>query len=118
MFSGSSGGSSSPSPVSLPCCFVLLQYSQNTSLLLIFAYSLEQYSLGGVHFRMLAPPQLCCCCLQAANHTCGDFDRGVDEFQQSGLTPVPSKLVKPPRVRESAVQMECKLRQVIEFKDR
>lgn len=61
---------------------------------------------------------LCCCCRKAANHTCGDFERGVDEFQQSGLTPVPSKLVKPPRVRESAVQMECKLRQVIEFKDR
>uniref|UniRef100_A0A383W8H8 Flavin reductase like domain-containing protein n=1 Tax=Tetradesmus obliquus TaxID=3088 RepID=A0A383W8H8_TETOB len=56
--------------------------------------------------------------VEAANHTCGDFERGVDEFQQSGLTPVPSKLVKPPRVRESAVQMECKLRQVIEFKDR
>eukprot|EP00882_Tetradesmus_deserticola_P017456 GHRQ01018698.1.p1 GENE.GHRQ01018698.1~~GHRQ01018698.1.p1 ORF type:complete len:206 (+),score=55.50 GHRQ01018698.1:509-1126(+) len=61
---------------------------------------------------------LSCWRAQAANHTCGDFDRGVDEFQQSGLTPVASRLVRPPRVRESAVQMECKLRQVIEFKDR
>jgi flavin reductase (DIM6/NTAB) family NADH-FMN oxidoreductase RutF len=55
---------------------------------------------------------------QAANHTCGDYDRGVDEFELSGLTPVPSRLVKPPRVRESAVQLECRLRQLVELKDR
>jgi hypothetical protein len=30
--------------------------------------------------------------LQAANHTCGDFDRGVSEFEMSGLTPVPSQV--------------------------
>jgi hypothetical protein len=56
--------------------------------------------------------------LQAANHTCGEYDRGVDEFQVSGLTPVPSQRVKPPRVRESAVQLECRLNRVIDFKDR
>eukprot|EP00775_Hariotina_reticulata_P007916 gene7916-8112_t len=56
--------------------------------------------------------------VEAANHTCGDFDRGVDEFEQSGLTPVTSQLVKPPRVRQSAVQLECRLRQIVEFKDR
>ena len=55
---------------------------------------------------------------QAANHTCGDYDRGVSEFEVSGLTPVPSQRVRPPRVGESAVQLECKLRQVIDFKDR
>ena len=55
---------------------------------------------------------------QAANHTCGDYDRGVDEFEVSGLTPVDSHKVKPPRVRESAVQLECKLNRVIDFKDR
>jgi hypothetical protein len=59
-----------------------------------------------------------CCLLQAANHTCGEYDRGVDEFQVSGLTPVPSQRVKPPRVRESAVQLECRLNRVIDFKDR
>jgi flavin reductase (DIM6/NTAB) family NADH-FMN oxidoreductase RutF len=37
----------------------------------------------------------------------------VDEFQLSGLTPVPSEAVRPPRVAESPAQMECKLLQVI-----
>jgi len=37
----------------------------------------------------------------------------VDEFQLSGLTPVPSELVRPPRVAESHVHMECRLRQIV-----
>ncbi len=34
----------------------------------------------------------------------------MDELELAGLTPVASKLVKPPRVAESVVQLECKLR--------
>jgi len=37
----------------------------------------------------------------------------VDEFVVSGLTPVASDVVRPPRVGESHVQMECRLQQVI-----
>jgi flavin reductase (DIM6/NTAB) family NADH-FMN oxidoreductase RutF len=37
----------------------------------------------------------------------------VDEFELSGLTPLASELVKPPRVGESKVQMECRLRQIV-----
>jgi flavin reductase (DIM6/NTAB) family NADH-FMN oxidoreductase RutF len=37
----------------------------------------------------------------------------VDEFALSGLTPIPSELVKPARVAESHVQMECRLLQVL-----
>ncbi len=37
----------------------------------------------------------------------------VDEFELSGLTPLASDLVKPPRVAESRVQMECRLRQIL-----
>ena len=37
----------------------------------------------------------------------------VDEFRVSGLTPVASEVVRPPRVGESHVQMECRLQQVI-----
>ena len=37
----------------------------------------------------------------------------VDEFELSGLTPLASDLVKPPRVAESKVQMECRLRQIL-----
>jgi flavin reductase (DIM6/NTAB) family NADH-FMN oxidoreductase RutF len=33
---------------------------------------------------------------------------GVDEFQLAGLTPAPSRLVKPPRVKESPVALECR----------
>jgi flavin reductase (DIM6/NTAB) family NADH-FMN oxidoreductase RutF len=37
----------------------------------------------------------------------------VDEFLVSGLTPLASELVRPPRVAESHVQMECRLQQVV-----
>jgi flavin reductase (DIM6/NTAB) family NADH-FMN oxidoreductase RutF len=56
--------------------------------------------------------------VEAANHTCGDFDRGVDELALAGLTRVASERVRPPRVGESAVQLECKLRAVHEVVDR
>jgi flavin reductase (DIM6/NTAB) family NADH-FMN oxidoreductase RutF len=49
------------------------------------------------------------------NATSADFPPEVDEFEASGLTPVPSDLVRPPRVAESHVQMECKLYLTIEF---
>jgi flavin reductase (DIM6/NTAB) family NADH-FMN oxidoreductase RutF len=39
----------------------------------------------------------------------------VDEFQLTGLTPVPSDRVRPPRVGESPVSMECRRYQVIEL---
>lgn len=42
----------------------------------------------------------------------------VDEFALSGLTPIESDLVKPPRVAESKIQMECRLRQVIRVSDK
>jgi flavin reductase (DIM6/NTAB) family NADH-FMN oxidoreductase RutF len=38
---------------------------------------------------------------------------GVDEFRLSGLTPVSSELVGPPRVLESKASMECRLIQVV-----
>lgn len=42
----------------------------------------------------------------------------VDEFALSGLTPLPSDLVKPPRVAESKVQMECRLHQIVRVSDK
>lgn len=42
------------------------------------------------------------------------FPKGTNEFIKSGFTPVPSELIKPFRVKESPVQMECK---VIEVKE-
>ncbi len=44
----------------------------------------------------------------------GEYPDGVNEFEKSGLTPVASELVKPFRVKESPVQFECRVQQVIE----
>lgn len=41
------------------------------------------------------------------------YPKGVNEFAKSGLTEIPSQLVKPPRVAESPVAFECKVKQVI-----
>jgi flavin reductase (DIM6/NTAB) family NADH-FMN oxidoreductase RutF len=46
-----------------------------------------------------------------------EYETGIDEFVKSGLTPIPSDLVGPPRVKESPVQMECRLEQVIPLGD-
>jgi flavin reductase (DIM6/NTAB) family NADH-FMN oxidoreductase RutF len=43
----------------------------------------------------------------------GDYPPDVSEFDISGLTPIASDLVRPPRVKESRVQMECRLLQVV-----
>ena len=41
--------------------------------------------------------------------------RDWDEFAVAGLTPAPSRLVKPPRVKESPVHMECCYLQTVEL---
>lgn len=47
------------------------------------------------------------------NACSADVSPEIDEFQLSGLTPLASELVRPPRVAESHVQMECRLRQIV-----
>ena len=53
--------------------------------------------------------------IQQVNLASAEFDADIDEFIKSGLTPIPSDLVKPHRVKESPFQMECRLRQMIEL---
>jgi flavin reductase (DIM6/NTAB) family NADH-FMN oxidoreductase RutF len=53
----------------------------------------------------------------AMNLTSGDYPPEVDEFDVAGLTAVPSDLVKPPRVAESPVNLECRLYLIIEFSE-
>jgi flavin reductase (DIM6/NTAB) family NADH-FMN oxidoreductase RutF len=43
------------------------------------------------------------------------FPKGVNEFIKSGFTPLASELIKPFRVKESPVQMECKVVEVKEL---
>ena len=42
-----------------------------------------------------------------------EYDKGVNEFIEAGLTEVPSLKVKPPRVLESPVSFECKVENII-----
>lgn len=43
-----------------------------------------------------------------------EYPEGVDEFVKAGFTPLPSEKVKPLRVKESPVQLECVVKQIIE----
>jgi len=47
------------------------------------------------------------------NLCAGEYPPDADEFQISGLTPMASDLVKAPRVKESRVNMECKLVEIV-----
>lgn len=44
-----------------------------------------------------------------------EYGAGVDEFVKTGLTAVPSDIVAPPRVAESPVQFECKVKEIVEL---
>jgi len=44
-----------------------------------------------------------------------DYPEGVDEFVKSGLTAIDSDIVAPPRVKESPVQYECKVNDIVEL---
>ena len=46
-----------------------------------------------------------------------EFPTGVSEFHKTGLTPVPSDIVAPPRVGESPAAMECIVQDIITLGD-
>ncbi|MFD2924904.1 flavin reductase family protein [Halobacillus naozhouensis] len=39
----------------------------------------------------------------------------VDEFEEAGLTPISSEKIRPMRVEEAPIHMECKLHQIVEL---
>lgn len=47
------------------------------------------------------------------NITAIDFPPELSEFDEAEITPVPSQIVAPPRIKESPVSYECKLVQII-----
>ncbi|MDW8325683.1 MAG: flavin reductase family protein [Anaerolineales bacterium] len=51
------------------------------------------------------------------NLTSGEYAYEVNEFERAGLTPLASMLVKPPRVAEAAVTMECRATQIVPVQD-
>ena len=44
-----------------------------------------------------------------------EFERGINEFAKAGFTPLSSERVRPPRVKESPAQFECKVLEVREI---
>lgn len=42
-----------------------------------------------------------------------EYDKGINEFEKAGFTMLPSELIRPPRVAEAPVQLECTVREVI-----
>jgi flavin reductase (DIM6/NTAB) family NADH-FMN oxidoreductase RutF len=48
---------------------------------------------------------------EAMNATSADFPYGMDEFEMAGLATTPSQRVRPPRVAEAPIALECRLSQ-------
>ena len=46
-----------------------------------------------------------------------DFPKDTNEFIKAGFTPLASELVRPPRVAESPIQLECIIQEVIKLGD-
>ena len=46
-----------------------------------------------------------------------EYEKGVNEFIETGLTQVKSLLVKPPRVLESPISFECKVQDIVSLGD-
>ena len=56
-----------------------------------------------VNYEMLQQMSLASC----------DYPKGTNEFIKAGFTPLASELVKPPRVAEAPIQLECIVQEVI-----
>jgi flavin reductase (DIM6/NTAB) family NADH-FMN oxidoreductase RutF len=52
--------------------------------------------------------------VEKANLTSATYPFGVSEFEEVGLTPLESMVVRPPRVAESPIHLECELIQIVE----
>ena len=62
-------------------------------------YETKEVVINAVNYAMVHQVSLASC----------EYPRGTNEFEKAGFTPIPSELVKPFRVKESPVQMECKV---------
>ena len=55
---------------------------------------------------------------EGMNATAAQVGPEVDEFELSGLTPLASELIKPARVAESHIHMECRLLQTVQVSEK
>ena len=52
--------------------------------------------------------------VQQVNLASTEYPKGINEFEKAGFTQIKSDIVKPFRVKESPVQLECKVLNIIE----
>lgn len=55
--------------------------------------------------------------VQQASLSSTEYAKGVNEFLKAGFTPLESETIRPFRVKESPMQMECEVKQIIETGD-
>ena len=67
----------------------------------------DEVVINMVDFSMVEQMSLASC----------EYEKGINEFDKSGFTEVPSIMVKPPRVKESKAAFECKVKQVIQMSE-
>lgn len=53
--------------------------------------------------------------VQQASLSSTEYEKGINEFEKAGLTMLKSDLVKPFRVAESPIQLECKVNDIIKL---
>ena len=63
----------------------------------------EEVVINIVNYSMVQQTNLASC----------EYPKGVNEFEKAGFTPIPSDMVRPFRVKESPVQLECKVLNVV-----
>jgi len=67
-------------------------------------YATKEVVINVVTYDMVQQTSLASC----------EYPKNVNEFEKAGFTPIKSDIVKPFRVKESPVNLECKVLQVIE----
>jgi flavin reductase (DIM6/NTAB) family NADH-FMN oxidoreductase RutF len=67
---------------------------------------------GEFVWNLVTRPQV-----EAMNQTCKAVPPEVNEFEISGLSTTPSRLVKVPRVAESPVSFECRCTEILQMKN-
>ena len=67
-------------------------------------YDVEEVVINIVNYNIVQQMNLASC----------EYPKHTDEFTKAGFTAIKSDMVKPFRVKESPVQLECKVTQVIE----
>lgn len=55
--------------------------------------------------------------VEKMNKTATEFPSEVDEFLEAGFTKEASEIITAPRIKESSVQLECRLHEVLHFGD-